>query len=348
MYKNLLNLNENFNRYFAGLPSELLDSALTITVTGSLAHGLGTTKSDIDLLLITENPQTLNVVAGEYITNYINGSKGQIYVLTEDLFHKNINIFFSKAQIAPTSLSQIDLMNRLLKGIAVYKDKKYIDLIKSYNFILFEEIILLKLFSNVADIYEDLQGFLYEKKFLNLIHISNLLMSTCLDCVLTTLKDTYFRDKWKFSRLDRADLPNEIKKAYYSRVFSNLPEDSTQWVADNLYYCNNLILLAIFPNLKVQDNTNIIKTIPFYKIAPMCIGIKKQNKYFILSLNGSFEVDKLCLAIFLSLYVNTTFDILLDNLIKSKYFVFNDNLKGEVNNRVNYLVAKNIIKFYCV
>jgi len=178
--------------------AESRQTALFVLVGGSAAEGFAVCTSDIDLVLVHADERTIRT--RQFI---VDNRRVEVTIYSREEFRDVVSLT-RQGCTGPTFFRQLDSRRRLLFSKPIFGEDRYraeMEIAKRQDFmddlVAFQRTALLKSFS-------DLVGGLHEALHEDDLRIRARGYLECsVDTLLTSIGDTYFRDKWRVARVRR-------------------------------------------------------------------------------------------------------------------------------------------------
>lgn len=209
-----------------------------IFLSGSLIEKIGNKFSDLDIFIITDDVSKLVLSNYDYdhddlkiIFKEYDGIKCDIEIYNEELIKDNIKIlndFDSEDKRILNIFTKIDtnlflsFIHRILTGKYIKNESELVKLVSQIN--LDKYFLILKRFyqNQIENSYDDLVGNFYEKNYMTVILIGNMILPTLMTYFLAKKKITIDRRKWAYEKLKILSNKDEESKFFLEIIDSFL------------------------------------------------------------------------------------------------------------------------------
>ena len=222
-------IDENIIKEISEMINQDFNDEKMIFLSGSLIEKIGNKFSDLDIFIITDNVSKLTLSNYDYDHNDLkiifkeyNGIKCDIEIYNEDLIKENIKILnnhnFENKRILNV-FSKIDtnlflsFIHRMITGRYIKNEVELKKIVSEIN--LDKYFLVLKRFyqNQIENSYDDLVGNFYEKNYMTVILIGNMILPTLMAYFLAKKNVSIDRRKWAYEKLKA--LSNKDKESEF-------------------------------------------------------------------------------------------------------------------------------------
>jgi predicted nucleotidyltransferase len=231
---------------------DLISQSTFILLVGSLAEGLATTTSDIDIFVISREGFE-GVLHSTQSSATAGNRKIEITIISTAEVSRMV-LSSKRESYNGLSLRELEMMHKLFKGRVIHGQAAHAELIPN-NLIEQFRVKVVQFYTDLAyDCYDDMLGSYRESDFTSAAMFARSLLDASVDRWLALAGDTYPKPKWRFKRAENI-LPESSYNSYVYAHFDGRCNDSASFT----YHIESLLKLAQeFSFLSKRDEPKII------------------------------------------------------------------------------------------